>query len=311
MTVPVSPQMRAILQRGIVVPASPLALDSDRQIDERRQRALWRYYSAAGAGGVALGVHTTQFAIREPTFGLYEPLLELAQDEFDRLDRQRSEPLWRIAGICGPTSQAVWETQLARDLGYHAGLLSLGQLRDADERALIQHCRTVAEVLPLFGFYLQPAVGGRVLSYGFWRELATIESLMAIKIAPFNRYQTLDVVRAVADSGREDVALYTGNDDNIVVDLLTAWRFRRGERFVERRIVGGLLGHWAVWTRVACQLLERCHGDHGRAGDGAASASCSDRRGTGCGAGCHDDESRSAGTAPTGGGRDGHERGDI
>jgi dihydrodipicolinate synthase/N-acetylneuraminate lyase len=257
---PISPPMKTILQRGVVIPASPLALDSERQIDERRQRAVWRYYSAAGAGGVAVGVHTTQFAIRDPRFGLFAPLLDLAQDEFDRLDRSREEPLWRITGLCGPTTQAVWEANLARDLGFHAGLLSLGQLQDANEDALLTHCRTVSEVLPVFGFYLQPAVGGRVLSYAFWRELATIDGLIAIKIAPFNRYQTLDVVRAVVDSGRDDVALYTGNDDNIVVDLLTTWRFPRGDQVVERRIVGGLLGHWAVWTRTACELLQRCHG---------------------------------------------------
>ena len=259
MNTPISPPMKAILQRGIAIPASPLALDGERQIDERRQRALWRYYSAAGAGGVAVGVHTTQFAIRDPRFGLYAPLLELAQDEFDRLDQARDEPLWRIAGICGPTTQAVWEAQLARDAGFHAGLLSLGQLRDADEAALLAHCRTVSEVLPIFGFYLQPAVGGRALSYAFWRELAALKDLIAIKIAPFNRYQTLDVMRAIVDSGRDDVALYTGNDDNIVADLLTCWQFPRGDQWIERRIVGGLLGHWAVWTRTACTLLNRCH----------------------------------------------------
>jgi hypothetical protein len=259
MNTPISPPMKALLQRGVAIPASPLALDSEQQIDERRQRALWRYYSAAGSGGVAVGVHTTQFAIRDPRFGLYAPLLELAQDEFDRLDQARDEPLWRIAGICGPTTQAVWEAQLARDAGFHAGLLSLGQLRDSDEAALLSHCRTVSDVLPIFGFYLQPAVGGRVLSYAFWRELAALENLIAIKIAPFNRYQTLDVVRAVVDSGRDDVALYTGNDDNIVADLLTRWRFPRGDQWIDRRIVGGLLGHWAVWTRTACTLLKRCH----------------------------------------------------
>jgi hypothetical protein len=243
-----------------VIPASPLALRRDRQLDERRQRALWRYYSDAGAGGMAVGVHTTQFAIREPRFGLYEPVLALAADELDRLDRRRDEPFVRIAGICGQTPQAVREAGLARTLGYHAGLLSLGAMRDGDESALVDHCRAVAEVIPLFGFYLQPAVGGRVLPYSFWRQLATIDNLAAIKIAPFNRYQTLDVVRAIAESGRDDVALYTGNDDNIVVDLLTTYRFTVDDRVVTRRTVGGLLGHWAVWTRSACELLRRCHG---------------------------------------------------
>ena len=236
----------------MAIPASPLALDSSRRFDERRQRALWRYYSDAGAGGIAVGVHTTQFAIRDPQFGLYEPVLALAADELHRLDRQRAEPLVRIAGICGPTPQAVREAQLARELGFHAGLLSLGALRDCDEQTLVDHCRAVAEVIPLLGFYLQPAVGGRVLPYSFWRQLATIDNLAAIKIAPFNRYHTLDVIRAVADSGRDDIALYTGNDDNIVLDLLTTYRFTVGDRVVQKRIVGGLLGHWAVWTRAAC-----------------------------------------------------------
>jgi hypothetical protein len=254
-----SPQLQAVLRRGLAIPASPLALDQHRRLDERRQRALWRYYSDAGAGGIAVGVHTTQFAIRDPRIGLYEPVLALGADEFARLDRRRPERLLRIAGICGRTPQAVGEAQLARGLGYHAGLLSLGALGDCDERTLVNHCRAVAEVIPVFGFYLQPAVGGRVLSYSFWRQSATLDNLVAIKIAPFNRYQTLDVVRAVADSGRDDIALYTGNDDNIVVDLLTNYRFPVGDRVVQKRMVGGLLGHWAVWTRAACDLLRQCH----------------------------------------------------
>lgn len=248
-----------VLRRGVVIPASPLALNAQRRWDERRQRALWRYYSAAGAGGVAVGVHTTQFAIRDPQIGLFRPLLELAKEEFDRLDSTRTEPLVRIAGVCGDTRQAVSEAELARDTGFHAGLLSLSALKDADDDTLIAHCRRVAEVIPLVGFYLQPAVGGRVLSYRFWRRFAEIENVVAIKIAPFNRYQTLDVVRAIAEAGRDDIALYTGNDDNIVLDLLTPYRFTVGNRRVERRIVGGLLGHWAVWTKRAVELLQRCH----------------------------------------------------
>lgn len=248
-----------ILRRGVVIPASPLALNAQRRWDQRRQRALWRYYSDAGAGGVAVGVHTTQFAIRNPEVGLFRPLLELAQEEFDRLDARRAEPLVRIAGICGDTAQAMDEAELARSLGFHAGLLSLSALKDAGDEQLIAHCRRVAEVIPLVGFYLQPAVGGRTLSYRFWRRFAEIENAVAIKIAPFNRYQTLDVVRAVAEAGREDIALYTGNDDNIVLDLLTPYRFHVNGTQVERRIVGGLLGHWAVWTKRAVELLERCH----------------------------------------------------
>ncbi|MGQ9881573.1 MAG: dihydrodipicolinate synthase family protein [Armatimonadota bacterium] len=247
------------LRRGVVIPASPLALNAQRRWDERRQRALWRYYSDAGAGGIAVGVHTTQFAIRNPEVGLFRPLLELAQEEFDRLDLRRAEPLVRIAGICGDTAQALSEADLVRSLGFHAGLLSLSALKDADDEQLITHCRRVAEVIPLVGFYLQPAVGGRTLSYLFWRRFAEIENVVAIKIAPFNRYQTLDVVRAVAEAGREDIALYTGNDDNIVLDLLTPYRFRVNGKQVERRIVGGLLGHWAVWTKRAVELLGRCH----------------------------------------------------
>jgi len=247
-----------ILRRGVVIPASPLALDSQRRLDERRQRGLWRYYAAAGAGGLAVGVHTTQFAIRDPKIGLLKPLLALAADELNRLDRGRAAPIVRIAGVCGATKQAVAEATLARDLGFHAALLSLSALRDADEESLLAHCREVAEVIPVVGFYLQPAVGGRVLPYRFWRRLVEMPEVVAIKVAPFNRYQTIDVVRAVAESGREDIALYTGNDDNIIGDLVTAYRFPVAGRIVERRFVGGLLGQWAVWTRRAVELLEQC-----------------------------------------------------
>jgi dihydrodipicolinate synthase/N-acetylneuraminate lyase len=246
------------LGTGMVIPAHPLALNANRRLDERRQRALTRYYLSAGAGGLAIGVHTTQFAIREPRIGLFEPVLKLAADEMDRADRTRAEPLVRIGGICGETAQAVREARLLSDLRYSAGLLSLAAARGLDDAALIAHCREIADTLPLIGFYLQPAVGGRVLSYGFWRQFAEIENVVAIKIAPFNRYQTLDVVRAVAESGR-DIALYTGNDDNIVMDLLTPYVFQVGGQSRERRIVGGLLGHWAVWTKRAVDLLEECH----------------------------------------------------
>jgi dihydrodipicolinate synthase/N-acetylneuraminate lyase len=254
------------LRRGVVIPATPLALTAARKLDERRQRALYRYYAAAGAGGLAVGVHTTQFEIREPRYGLLRPVLALAAEEMDRADsrvdkpplRRGSAPLARIAGICGQTKQAAAEATQARELRYHAGLLSLAALPDASEDALIAHCRTIAGILPIIGFYLQPAAGGRILDYGFWRRFAEIENVLAIKIAPFNRYRTIDVVRAVAESGREDIALYTGNDDNIVLDLLTPFRFKTGGRKVERRIVGGLLGHWAVWTSRAVELLEQC-----------------------------------------------------
>lgn len=258
----------AILRRGVAIPASPLALNSRRKLDERRQRALWRYYAAAGAGGIAVGVHTTQFAIRDPRVGLFEPILALAAEEMDRADRARPEPqplarreglLVRIAGVVGRTPQATAEAHLARRLGYHAGLLSLAALKEADDDALIAHCKAVAEIIPIIGFYLQPAVGGRVLPYRFWRRLADeVDHVVAIKIAPFNRYQTLDVVRAVAESGRDDIALYTGNDDNIIADLVTPFQFDVNGRPVERRIVGGLLGHWSVWTRAAVAMLAEC-----------------------------------------------------
>jgi dihydrodipicolinate synthase/N-acetylneuraminate lyase len=254
---PLDEKIKKVLARGTVIPAHPLALNHERRLDERRQRALSRYYIAAGAGGLAVGVHTTQFAIRDPQIALFAPVLRLAAEEMDRADRRRSEPLVRIAGICGPTEQATREARLLADLGYHAGLLSLAALKDEDDAALVRHCRAVAEVLPIVGFYLQPAAGGRVLSYGFWRRFAEIENVVAIKIAPFHRYQTLDVVRAVAESGRP-IPLYTGNDDNIVMDLLTPFSFQVDGSAAELRIVGGLLGHWSVWTRRAVELLQEC-----------------------------------------------------
>ena len=254
-----NPNVRKVLRRGVAIPAMPLALDANRKLDERRQRALCRYYFAAGAGGLAVAVHTTQFAIREAKVGLFEPVLALAAEEFARADRGRIEPLVRVAGVVGPTAQAVAEAERARDLGYHAGLLSLAALKGAGEAELIAHCNAVASVVPVVGFYLQPAVGGRVLPYSFWRRFVEIKNVVAIKIAPFNRYQTIDVVRAVGEAGRADVALYTGNDDNIVMDLVTPYHFGVGSGTAERRIVGGLLGQWAVWTKKAVELLEFCH----------------------------------------------------
>ena len=252
-------RVRRVLNRGVVVPACPLALTAGRTLDERRQRALCRYYFAAGAGGLAVAVHTTQFAIRDPKVGLLEPVLSLTAEELTRADQRREEPLVRIAGVCGDTRQAEREAELARRLRYHAILVSLAALRNAGEQRLIEHCRTLGRVMPLIGFYLQPAVGGRLLPYSFWRRFLELDTVVAIKIAPFNRYQTLDVVRAVIESGREDVALYTGNDDQIVLDLLTPFRLLRGGQVIERRIVGGLLGHWAAWTRRAVELLDACH----------------------------------------------------
>ena len=252
-------RIHQVLKTGTVIPAHPLALNANRRLDERRQRALSRYYVAAGAGGLAVGVHTTQFAIRDPRVGLLEPVLSLAAEEMERADKAREVPLVRIGGICGSTVQALAEARLLRDLKYNAGLLSLAAVTNLDDKSLVVHCKEVAEILPLIGFYLQPAVGGRVLSYNFWRHFLEIENVVAIKIAPFNRYHTLDVVRAVAESGR-DIALYTGNDDNILIDLVTPYRFQVNGKPKEVRIVGGLLGHWAVWTKRAVSLLDECHG---------------------------------------------------
>ena len=246
--------VREAIRSGLVIPAHPLALTAERKLDERRQRGLTRYYLAAGAGGVAVGVHTTQFAIRDSRFGLYRPVLELAIDEA-RSALSPSSPFAMIAGVCGHTAQARGEAELAASLGYDAALVSLGDWRTEPEADLLDHCRVLADVMPLFGFYLQPAVGGRALSYRFWRELAELPNLWAIKIAPFNRYQTIDVIRAVVEAGRDDVALYTGNDDNIVADLLTPFPISVGGTTVVRWIDGGLLGHWAVWTRAAVALL--------------------------------------------------------
>ncbi len=251
-------QVHRQLREGMVIPACPLALNARRKLDERRQRALFRYYLAAGAGGLAVGVHTTQFAIRDPQVDLLRPVLELAAETIAHADAAESMLRARVAGVCGQTSQALQEAALARSLGYHAALLNLGAWTTASDRLLLDHCRAVANVLPLFGFYLQPAAGGRLLSPAFWRRFAEIDNVVAIKIAPFNRYQTLDVVRAIAETGRDDIALYTGNDDNLVLDLLTPYRFRVGRRLVERHIVGGLLGHWAVWTWKAVELHAAC-----------------------------------------------------
>ena len=252
------PSTREYLRTGVVIPAHPLALTARRTLDEQRQRALTRYYIDAGAGGIAVGVHTTQFAIRDSRFGMYRPVLELAAETAtDAIAHWPGRPFVKVAGLCGHTAQAISEAQVASALGYDVGLLSLGDWQREEEHELLRHCREVSEVMPLFGFYLQPAVGGRMLSYAFWRELAELPNVWAIKIAPFNRYQTIDVVRAVADAGRDDIALYTGNDDNIVVDLLTPFSVTiRGETVV-RWIDGGLLGQWACWTRSAVQLLER------------------------------------------------------
>lgn len=237
--------LREQLHSGLVIPAHPLALNSQRKLDERRQRALTRYYLAAGAGGIAVGVHTTQFAIRK--CGLLRPVLSIAAEEC------RVNPdIVKVAGVCGQHKQAIAEAELASELGYDAALLSLADLKDDSVQQLLDHARAIASLVPVIGFYLQPAVGGRILPYEFWRQFAEIENVVAVKIAPFNRYQTIDVVRAIADCGRSsEIALYTGNDDHILLDLLTEFNFGSGPI----RFVGGLLGHWAVWTKTAVKHL--------------------------------------------------------
>lgn len=250
----------AQVRRGTVIPALPLALDAQRRFDPRHQRALIAYYLDAGAGGIAVGVHSTQFEIRDPEINLFEPVLSLASATIDARCGQRGKPAIKIAGVCGRTEQALYEAKFAREAGYHAILLSLAALAQSDIPEMLAHCRALAAEMPLIGFYLQPAVGGRVLPYEFWREFAAIDNVLAIKMAPFNRYQTLDVIRAVCEAGRAgDITLYTGNDDNIVVDLLTEYEVATSHGPVRTHIAGGLLGHWAVWTRTAVQLLDEIH----------------------------------------------------
>jgi hypothetical protein len=255
-----APELATHLAAGTVLPAHPLALDDDRRLDESAQRMLTRYYAAAGAGGVAVGVHTTQFAIHDPAVGLLEPVLRLAAEALDELHLTR--PFLRVAGAMGPTAQAVAEAELAASLGYHAVLLAPGA---GTEDELIARAAAVGAVLPVIGFYLQEAVGGRYLSVDFWRRFADLPSVVAVKIAPFDRYRTIDAVRGVATADRgAEVALYTGNDDTIVHDLVTTFECGTQERPVSRRIVGGLLGQWAVWTRTAVELLglvRRAHDD--------------------------------------------------
>ncbi|CAA9398426.1 MAG: Dihydrodipicolinate synthase family protein RB7999 [uncultured Ramlibacter sp.] len=255
----IPPDSLAVLRRGSVIPAHLLALDAQRRLDERRQRALTRYYLDAGSGGVAVGVHSTQFAIRE--VGLYEPVLSLAMQtarEWNPLGGKR--PLFMVAGLAGRTQQAVREAGIAQGLGYHAALLSLAAMKGSSEDELVEHCREVAQVMPLVGFYLQPAVGGIHLPATFWQRFAAIDNVVAIKMAPFHRYRTLDVIRGVvAAAAEERVTLYTGNDDHIVLDLLAPFTFMRDGRPVTVRIQGGLLGHWSVWTKRAVELLQRIH----------------------------------------------------
>jgi hypothetical protein len=249
-----NPEVRRLIAQGTVIPAHPLALNADRTLDTPHQRALTRYYIDAGAGGLAVGVHTTQFAIRE--VGLYKPVLELAAET---AASWTTRPLAMVAGLVGPTSQAIAEAQIARGIGYHAGLLSLAALKSASEDDIVAHCAAVAREIPLVGFYLQPAVGGVILSADFWRRFAGIDNVIAIKIAPFNRYRTLDVLRGVTAANALDrITLYTGNDDHILLDLTLPFDLRDKGVTTRVYIKGGLLGHWSVWTATAIKQFEMC-----------------------------------------------------
>ena len=246
------------LREGSVIPASPLALNADRQFNPQRQKSLVRYYIDAGAGGIAIGVHTTQFEIREK--GIYTRVLETVADEINSWAKTEKEKhIIKIAGLLGKTNQARSEADVARNLGYHAGLLNLATYKDANEDEIIEHCEAIADIMPLVGFYLQPAVGGIVLSSNFWQQFSMIENVIAIKVAPFNRYQTLDVLRGIALAKAENrISVYTGNDDNIVIDLITPYEIRRDNSTVTLRTVGGLLGHWAIWVKGAVEILTKC-----------------------------------------------------
>lgn len=241
------------LLAGTVIPAHPLALDKNRKLDQRRQRALTRYYLDAGAGGIAIGVHTTQFAIRNPEINLFKKVLKIAMEEMEKSSRKN---VIKIAGVSGKTSQAVDEALFAAKTGYHLALLSTNGLGDLPENELLERAKEVSQVMPIFGFYLQPAVGGKVLSRSFWESFCEIPNVYAVKIAPFNRYQTFDVVHAVCRSSRaKEIALYTGNDDNILLDLITTYEIQTPSGTVRKDITGGLLGHWSVWTKKAVELL--------------------------------------------------------
>lgn len=248
------------VRKGTVIPAMPLALNENRTLDEIHQKAIVRYYIDAGSGGIAAGVHSTQFEIRDPKINLFEPVLNLVSQTIDDHCQKTGKQIFKIAGVCGKTAQAIKEAQFAVSAGYHAGLLSLAALKNESIDDMIKHCKKIAEIIPIIGFYLQPAVGGRVLPFEFWRKFAEIDNVIAIKMAPFNRYQTFDVIRAVCEANREnDITLYTGNDDNIVVDLLSPYRIHTnsGDKIV--RIKGGLLGHFCIWTQKAVELLKEIH----------------------------------------------------
>ncbi len=247
-------EARKLLHRGAFIPAMPLVLDRNRRFDERGQRRLVRYYLESGAEGIAAGVHSTQFGIRDPRVRLFEPVLRCVREEIGTFRTRTGREVLAIAGACGETEQSVREAELAMDWGYDAVLLSPGGLREKSESYLVERHRETAKAAPVIGFYLQPAVGGRLFSYDYWRSVCAIEGVEAVKCAAFNRYCTGDVARAIAESGRE-IALYTGNDDNIIIDLLTVYRVPVNGKEIRVPTVGGLLGHWGAWTHRAVELF--------------------------------------------------------
>lgn len=251
----IHPKVLTAFRRGTVIPAQVLALDERRSFSPRHQRALTRYYIDSGVGGIAVGVHSTQFAIRDPKHGLFETVMSQTSHFIDEWCQRTGRKILKVGGVCGATLQALREATFESENGYDAALVSLTALKDDGIAAMLSHCRKISQVMPIIGFYLQPAAGGCVLPYEFWEGFFQIENILAVKIAPFNRYRTIDVIRALAQSGRGDIALYTGNDDNLLIDLLTD--FRVGGRLL--RICGGLLGHWSVWTRKAVELLDELH----------------------------------------------------
>lgn len=259
---PLNSSIKKILGAGAFIPAHPLALTKELKLDTARQKGLTNYYIRSGVDGIAVAVHTTQFEIRDPRHSLLEPVLALAAETIEEAGKDQDSFI-KVAGICGPTAQAVKEAELAVKYGYHLGLVSNGGLNDWTNAQLLERIRAIAEIIPVFGFYLQPAVGGRLLDFDFWKEFSEIANVEAIKVASFNRYQTLDVVKAVCNSSRcNQIDLYTGNDDNIIADLLTPYRIPVGEAIIEKKFVGGLLGHWSVWTAPAVRYFREIQAYH-------------------------------------------------
>ncbi len=245
-----------ILHAGTVIPATPLMLDSNRKFDKAMQKRLTRYYLEAGVGGIATAVHTTQFEIRKPEINLYETVISSVMDTINEYEEETGKVIVKVAGVCGDIEQATKEATLAKNLGFDAVLLSTGGLDSWSEDALVERAKVIAGIIPVILFSMQTAVGGRKFSYAYWEKAAEIEGVVAVKCASFNRYQTHDIVRAMTLSSRADkIALYTGNDDNIVIDLATEYVFEADGETKRAEIVGGLLGHWCAWTKKAVEIF--------------------------------------------------------